>query len=81
MKSSTEIYKVVKALKAQGCMPGQPLKTPRGALINIKQPTPQMAKQATEIKQCLNGVQTLIYTLNWNGCTISWQGGQPCPIH
>lgn len=81
MKSNTEIFKLVETLRAQGCMPQQPRKTPRGALITIEQPTPDMEKHATEIKQCLNGVYTLVYALNWNGCTISWKGGHECQVH
>ncbi|MDC5753831.1 hypothetical protein OPW41_18175 [Vibrio europaeus] len=81
MKSSTEVYKLMGKLQAQGCMPQPPLKTPRGALINIKQPTPEMAKYATEIKQCLNGVQSMVYAIKLGGCTIRWQGGQTCQTH
>ncbi|MDA0148825.1 hypothetical protein [Vibrio sp. LaRot3] len=81
MTRSTEVYKLMGKLQAQGCMPQPPLKTPRGAFICIAQPTPEMAKQATEIKQCLNGVQTLVYTLKLSGCTIRWQGGAPCTTH
>lgn len=81
MKSSTEVYKLMGKLQAQGCMPQPPLKTPRGAFIRIAQPTPEMAKQATEIKQCVNGVQTLVYALKINGCTIRWQGAQTCIAH
>ncbi|HAS63224.1 MAG TPA: hypothetical protein DCS35_12030 [Vibrio sp.] len=81
MKRSTEVYKIMKKLQVQGCMPQPPLKTPTGAFIRIEQPTPEMAKQATEIKQCLNGVQSLVYALNLDGCTIRWQGGALCQTH
>ncbi len=79
--NKTQVFKLVRALRERGCMPHTPLATPRGALISIEQPTPEMARNATEIKQCLNGVETLVYTLRLEGCTVSWQGDYQCRTH
>lgn len=75
-------FQLVRKLRKHGCKPQSPKRTPRSALINIEQPTPEMAKQAIEIKQCLNGVFSLVYTLQVDGCTVSWQQGeQQCNLH
>ncbi|ODS10955.1 hypothetical protein [Vibrio scophthalmi] len=76
-----KVFSLVRKLRQSGCQPQSPKKTPRGALINILHPTPDMTKGATEIKQCLNGVSTLVYVLNLDGCTVSWQGVTTCQIH
>ncbi len=75
-------FHLVRKLREHGCKPQNPKRTPRSALINIEQPTPEMAKQATEIKQCLNGVFSRVYTLQVDGCTVSWRQGEPsCNLH
>ena len=79
--NKNQVFSLVKKLRQNGCEPKLPKKTPRGALISIEHPTPEMTRQATEIKQRLNGVLTLVYVMKLEGCTISWQGAQICQIH
>lgn len=76
-----KVFSLVRKLRLSGCQPQPPKRTPRGALINIEHPTPEMAKCATEIKQCLNGVSTSVYVVNVDGCTVSWSGGVMCQTH
>lgn len=76
-----QIFSLIRRLRQYGCQPEQPKKTPRGAIICIEHPTPEMTKQATEIKQCINGVSTLVYVLKLEGCTIRWKGAHLCRIH
>ncbi|EJK2116151.1 hypothetical protein NK428_003073 [Vibrio navarrensis] len=74
--------RVIKRLRHYGCKVVVALKTPRGVIINIEQPTPEMKARAIEIKQCLKGVYSTVYTLQVDGCTVNWkQGDVPCLLH
>ncbi|AYO22464.1 hypothetical protein D0856_21120 [Vibrio owensii] len=74
--------RVIKRLRHYGCKVVVALKTPRGVIINIEQPTPEMKARAIEIKQTLNGVYSTVYTMQFDGCTVNWkQGGVPCLLH
>ena len=73
---------VIKKLRHYGCKVVEAMKTPRGVIINIEQPTPEMKAKAVEIKQTLNGVYSTVYTMQFDGCTVNWkQGDVPCPLH
>ncbi|MDF5045566.1 hypothetical protein P3632_21990 [Vibrio parahaemolyticus] len=74
--------RVIKRLRHYGCKVVVALKTPRGVIINIEQPTPEMKARAIEIKQTLNGVYSTVYTMQFDGCTVNWkQGDVPCLLH
>lgn len=73
--------RVMKKLRQQGCILLEAKEAPRRAIINIEAPTAEMMVNATVIKQSLNGVESMIYITQIDGCTVSWKGGEACSIH
>ncbi|MGF1775875.1 hypothetical protein [Vibrio nomapromontoriensis] len=64
---------VMKKLRQLGCNVVTATKTPRGVLINIEQPTLEMAGSAIEIKQNVQGISSTVYSLQVDGCTVNWK--------
>jgi hypothetical protein len=74
--------RVMKKLRHSGCHIVGALKTPRSAIINIEYPTHSMMASATAIRQTLMGTPSMVYTMNLDGCVVSWtQGGNTCPMN
>ncbi|SIO94822.1 hypothetical protein [Vibrio spartinae] len=79
MTTERDASHVIKKLRQYGCDVLAAMKTPRCRfVIRIAKPTSEMAVRATPIHQCLNGVPSVVYTMQLDGCIIQWNGGEPC---
>jgi hypothetical protein len=71
----SQANQIVKILRQFGCQILSARKTPKGAIINITQPTHAMVQQAISISQTQQGAPSTLSSVCINHCTVYWQQG------